>query len=93
MRDLITREQAIELVGLDAVERVDAEHCECTNIVGYNGACQGDELTEWAADVDLPDDLTIRAYYYTTNEQDQAMTDADGDGAAIDWEISGYEIF
>lgn len=38
------------------------------------------------------DACTLLAYYYTTNEQDQAMADSDGDGSAIDWEIAGYEI-
>lgn len=91
----LTREQAIETVGLDAVKKVDDKNCEPTNRVGYNGACQGDDLTEWSAGVGCEDndgyDCTLVAYYYTTNEEDQAIADA-GDACAIDWEIAGYEV-
>ena len=92
----LTREQAIETVGADAVNRVDREGCEPTNRVGYNGACQGDDLTEWSASVSCKDkdgnECVLLAYYYTDNDDDQAIGDADGDGSAIDWEIAGYEI-
>ena len=94
---LLKRDQAIDAVGIEAVRAVEAEHCEVSNIVGYNGACQGDELTKWHADVgctfDGEDDAVLRAVYYTTNEQDAAIEAAGGDGGAIDWEIAGYQIF
>jgi hypothetical protein len=94
-RGNLTREQAIEIVGLEAVAKVEDKSCEPTHRVGYNGACQGDDLTEWSAWVGCEDkggyDCTLLAYYYTTNEEDQAIADA-SDGAAIDWEIAGYEV-
>ena len=37
-------------------------------------------------------DCTLAAYYYTTNEEDQAMADAGADGSVIDWKVDGYEI-
>lgn len=92
----LTREQALEIVGEVAVDKVERENCEPTNRVGYNGACQNDDLCEWSASVRCEDrdgtKCTLVAYYYTTNEQDQAMADADGDGSAIEWEIAGYEV-
>ena len=92
----LSREQAIESVGASIVEKLDRQNCEPTNRVGYNGACQDDELTEWSSCVELPsrnDDMQyLTAYYYTTNEQDETMADHDGDGSAIDWVINGYEI-
>lgn len=92
----LTREQAVEIVGEAAVDKVEAENCEPTNRVGYNGACQNDGLCEWSASASCNDkdgnDRILVAYYYTTNEQDQTMVDADGDGSSIDWEIAGYEV-
>lgn len=92
----MTREEAIAIVGLESVEKAERENCEPTNRVGYNGAEQGDGLCEWSASVRCQDKdgdaCTLLAYYYTTNEQDQAMAAANGDGSAIDWEIAGYKI-
>lgn len=36
-------------------------------------------------------DCVLVSYYYTNNDDDQAIADA-GDGSAIDWVISGYDI-
>lgn len=96
MRNLLTREQAIEQAGIKTVIKADNENCEPTNIVGYNGACQCDELTEWAADASFVSEdgyeCNLRAYYYTTNDQDEAISNAGGDGGAVDWVVEGYEI-
>ena len=96
IKGTLTKDQAIALVGADAVAAVERQNCEPTCRVGYNGACQGDSLTEWSSAVSATDSdgeqVTLLAYYYTSNEQDQAMADADGDGSAINWEIEGYEI-
>ncbi|PJJ96460.1 hypothetical protein CO615_10680 [Lysobacteraceae bacterium NML75-0749] len=92
----LTREEAISMVGLEAVEAVERENCEPTNSVGYNGACQGDQKTEWVASVKATDadgnPVRIYAYYYTTNEQDAAMAAADGDGSVVDWVIDHYRV-
>lgn len=88
----LTREEAIAIVGASAVAAVEGENCEPTNRVGYNGACQGDELTEWSASVSAVDregiEVSLVAYYYTTHDQDASL----GDGSTIDWEIAGYEV-
>ena len=85
----LTRDEAIAIVGLAAVQAVEAKNCEPTGRVGYNGECQGDDLCEWSASVSVDDGVLI-AYYYTSNSDDQAM--ADGDGSDVDWVINGYEI-
>ena len=92
----ITRNQAIEIAGEDAVHALEGVNCQPTGRVGFNGACQGDELCEWASSLTTTDTdgdhVTVRAYYFTTNEQDREMREADGDGSVIEWEISHYEI-
>ena len=92
----LTREQAVAIVGAEAVEKVERENCEPTNRVGYNGACQGDAFCEWSASVRAKnqdgDDVTLLAYYYTSNEDDRIMAENDGDGSYITWEIAGYEV-
>lgn len=96
LRGNLTRDQAAAIVGIAAVAAVERENCEPTGRVGYNGACQNDNLCEWSACVRCEDlngnSCWLEAYYYTTNEQDQEMADADGDGSVIDWEIAGYEV-
>lgn len=95
--NLLTRDQAINDVGLEAVEAVEAECCEPTCAVGYNGICQGDALTEWSAAHHLTDDdginVTIRAYYYTDSD-DEALSEETGTwiGDIVDWTVAGYEI-
>jgi hypothetical protein len=90
----LTREQAAKEVGEELIVKLDAENCEPTGRVGYNGACQGDAETEWSASVVAQDAdgdrIVVTAYYYTDNEDDQRM--ADCDGSVIDWKIEGYEI-
>lgn len=92
----LTREQAVSALGEKLVDAVERKNCEPTNRVGYNGACHGDDLCEWAASVVGEDadgyEVVLTAYYYTTNEQDQIMADNSGDGSYIDWEIEGFEI-
>jgi len=91
----LNRDAAIAIVGLAAVERVERENCEPTNRVGYNGACQNDSWCEWSASVSCEDKdgdtVTLTAYYYTSNEQDDIIAET-GDGGSINWEIDGYEI-
>ncbi len=96
MKGNLTREQAVAIMGEEAMKAVEAKNCEPTNRVGYNGACQNDNLCEWSASVGCEDangsERSLVAYYYTTNEQDQIMAENSGDGSCIDWEIAGYEV-
>ena len=91
----LTREQAVAIVGETAVDAVESENCEPTNRFGYNGAFQGNSLTEWSASERCQDiggnDVTLTAYYYTTNGQDAVMAET-GDGSSIVWEIEGFEV-
>jgi len=86
----LTRDEAIKVVGIKAVERVEALNCEPTSRLlnaGYEG------LTEWAATTEIEDGyLTM---YYMTNEDDEAeVEDNGGDWGAIDWvnRTVGYEV-
>ena len=92
----LTRAQAVAIVGEAVVEKVESKNCEPTGRVGYNGACRNDNFCEWSATVGCEDKdgnaCSLVAYYYTTNDEDQAMADADGDGSVIDWEIAGYDV-
>jgi hypothetical protein len=90
----LTREQAIEIAGLETVLKVESLNCEPTSRLQTDG----DESTEWSASVrfDTDEDAytkTLVAYYYTTPEQNKILEEYDGDGSYIDWEINGYEIF
>lgn len=92
----LTREQAIEKVGIKTVEAVEAENCEPTNRIGYNGACQGDALIEWSASVEFKDaegiPRTITAYYYTDEDDEKIVEEAGGDWSYLSWNVAGYEI-
>ncbi len=95
MKNLLTREQAVALVGEEFVAKVDAENCEPTNMVGYNGSCQNDSEIEWAANISLPDSeegfsVYLTAYYYTNEEQEAIAKEHGWD--AINWEVAGYEV-
>ena len=87
----LTREQAIEIVGVEAVAKVEQENCEFTNRVGYNGSIQGDDEVEFAASVSAEDkdgnDVSLIAYYY----QDAKAVD-ENELDCLDWEIRGYEV-
>lgn len=94
---MMDRNEAIKMVGVEAVEAVEAINCEPTNTVGYNGNCQGDATIEWSATHYLPenDDLYshITAYYYTdADETDRVAEETGGDLSALDWVIDHYEV-
>jgi hypothetical protein len=92
----LSREDAVAAIGEDAVNAAESANCEPTGRVGYNGACQDNDLCEWFASAPGTDkngvECSVIVYYYTTNEQDETMAAQDGDGSAIDWVIEGYEI-
>ena len=89
----LTREQAIEIVGLAAVEKIDVEECDFTNRVGFNGNCQGDDEVEFKASVSCEDkdgnDVSLVAYYY---QDADAVDEAGDDLGALGWKIEGYEV-
>ena len=89
----LTRDQAVAIVGEAAVAKAEAANCEPTGRVGYNGACQGDDLIEWSTCASAEDkdgtDCTVTAYYYTSQEEIDAAGD---DLSNVGWTISGYEV-
>lgn len=95
MKDELTREEAVAIVGMDAVNAVEKENCEPTNLVGYNGECQGDDWTEWESAVACKDkegaDVILSAYYYTDNEEDRIIGET-SDGSNIEWPVSHYTV-
>jgi hypothetical protein len=82
----LTREQAVSIIGRDAVDQVDAENCDYTNRVGYNGSCQGDDDVEFAASVETADGK-ITAYYYQTAQDVDAIS-----LYLLNWTVYGYEV-
>jgi hypothetical protein len=88
----LTRDEAIAVVGEEAIRKLDETNCEPTSRLQTDG----DEDEEWSAYIRTPDKcgerVTVEAYYYITPEQSQIMADHDGDGSSIDWTIEGYEI-
>lgn len=83
-----TREQAIAMVGIKLVEKLESLDCDFTNRVMGDP----DESVEFSASVRFVDSegigRTLTAYYY------QFQEDLDGveDLSNLDWEIEGYEI-
>ena len=78
----LTREQAIEIVGADAVISVEDKSCDFTNRVMDGG------MVEFAASV-VTSEGVLTAYYYTSQDEIDA---AGEDLSNVDWEIYGYEI-
>ena len=82
----LTRSEAITLVGIEAVNQVEAENCDFTNRVQTDG----DRYVEFSASVDCADkdgDAILIAYYYQ-DESDLVIDDL----GLLDWEIAGFEI-
>ena len=84
----LSKEQAVSLVGLEAVEKVEEKNCDFTARLQTDG----DDAVEFSASVTCVDkdgsSFVLVAYYYQ-NEDDVATAD---DLSDLDWEISGYEV-
>jgi hypothetical protein len=85
----LTRDQAIAVVGIDAVNDVDAKSCDFTSRVQTDG----DTDIEFSAGVEAIDivsgeQVTLIAYYY----QDRDALDAVEQLDDLSWEIEGYEF-
>jgi len=88
----LTRDEAIAVVGEEAISKLEGTNCEPTSRLQTDG----DDSVEWSAYIRTPDKsgerVTVEAYYYLTPEQMAAMAEQSGDGSAVDWVIEGYEI-
>lgn len=84
----LTREQAIQIAGLEVVKRVENEEPDFTGCLFPEVF----EIVEFSASADFVDsDSSARmltAYYY----QDQKEVDECDDLSNLDWDIEGYEI-
>ena len=84
----LSRQEAINIVGKEAVENVEKENCQFTNRVQTDG----DTAVEFMASVTAVDRegnfCTLEAYYY----QDEDVVNNTEDLSSLDWEIEGYEI-
>lgn len=90
----LTREQAIEIVGLAAVEEAEeASNWDFSNRVGYNGSCHGDDEVEFEVQTACKDkdgrDVVLTVYCY----QDAIAVDGAADDLGmLDWDIEGYDV-
>lgn len=84
----LTKEQAMEIVGGDAVKRIEKVNCDYTNRVQTDG----DDAVEFSAFVKCEDKdgtpCTLLAYYYQDAEDLEGVEDL----SDLDWEINGYEV-
>lgn len=84
----LSKEQAIEAAGIEAVEKLSTVDCYPTNRV----QCDGDTAVEFKASVHFVDaegyDMILAAYYY---QEDEKLDKCD-DLSMLDWAIEGYEI-
>lgn len=85
----MTREQAIALVGEQAVLSAESKNCEPTGRL----QCDGDDRVEFNSSVNCEDadgnDAVVTAYYYVTQED---LDNAGDDLSSIEWAIAGYEV-
>lgn len=84
----LTRDQAVAIVGADAVNAVGAEECDFTNRVQTDG----DTGVEFSASVDAVDtngeQCLLLAYYY----QDADVLSSAEDLSDLDWKIYAYAV-
>ena len=89
----MNRKQAIDMVGINKVQELEALNCEPTSRA-YDHA---EGQIEWSASLDtetIPDGepCTITAYYYTDAEDERTVEDNGGDWGGITWTVSHYTI-
>lgn len=77
----LTRDQAIELCGLDAVDRVESANAEFSH-------CVPDGTVEFSTSVWLEDGLRLTVYYH----QDPAAVDAVENLDELKWVPSHYTL-
>jgi len=82
----MSRDQAIEAVGIKAVEAVENENCDFTNRVQTDGDT-GVEFSACAS-IEHNDYNHIIAYYYIEQDDLDAAESLDD----LSWSIEGYEL-
>lgn len=85
----ITREEAISIAGIDAVENVETKDCDYTNRIQTDGD-EGIEFSSSVIFIDEDDyERTLITYYYQYQEDIDAV---ENNLELLDWTIYGYEI-
>ena len=91
----VTRDEAIEMVGLEAVEKVESMNCEWSNGGGKSFG-EHDTTQTWKARLHLKNNDEHEEIYAVYLVEDSEFIDADGgpieDLSNINWEISHYVI-
>lgn len=82
----LTREQAIQSVGVELVGKLDAANCDFTGRVQTDG----DDSVEFAASVATGGDEheTLTAYYYQSPQDLEGVEDLGN----LQWTAAGYEL-
>ena len=87
-RGLLTREEAIQIVGGNTVEAVGHVRRK-----GPGTKLMAEELVEFETNIDAIDldgrAVVLSAYYYQTMD---VMDGAGDDLGSLNWKISGYEV-
>lgn len=84
----LSREQAINAVGLHLVEQVESLNCEPTGRLIYPAfEPEHENMQEYTASVEN-DSARITAYYF---QKDEDLENCDNTGS-LDWEIEYYEV-
>lgn len=84
----LTREEAVAIVGEQAVQRVENAQCEFTNRVQTGS----DKVVEFSAGVKCPDktgeEVHLSVYYYYLQSEVDAVENLD----QLDWKPAGYDV-
>lgn len=85
------RAEVVEILGEEAVERVERENCDYTGCVSADLDCNNE--VEFSASISLPGDeerdgICLTAYYYQDKDKAQETEDL-GD---LDWEVRHFTL-
>jgi hypothetical protein len=93
----LTREQAIEIAGLQVVELAEKENCEPTSRCDEElMLCRVEEFASMVTFLDDDDNTcTLALYYYPTYDDMAYARKHDDDLSVIDWDNckQGFEIY
>jgi hypothetical protein len=88
-KGILTRERAIQEVGIELMNKLDHISCEPSGRLQTDG----DDTVEYVAQISAGEDAdgfprTLRAYYYPSRQSLEGVEDL----SDIKWTIDGYEI-
>lgn len=90
-QNLLTRDQAITKIGIEAVETVEEMHADFTNRV------MGDEEVEFSSShnlIEQENDIDgITVYYYQDKKLFDELDEESFELSDLTWEVAGYEIY